>query len=609
MEIEKQVKEIMKQSVSQSGNAWLSRKHAVGIALGAILLLGFLLRFVHLDEWLYFKMDQARDAMLVSQAVERGPEYLPLLGPRVGAVDLGEGLLRTGPVYYYFQYLSGVIFGSSEPSVFAYPDMLFGVLAIVMLFLFARLFLSAPAALAVSALLSVSFLGVEYSRFAWNPNPLPFFLLLSFYGMLRFFNEPAGKKKYFFLALWALGFGIGAQLHFFGMMSLVGATGLFLAWRFELWKWENIRKVFVRPARVSIAKYAGVAGVIFFVLSVPIIANDMLREGENTRNFFEAMTKKQDAKPLSERIGKAWEENGRYWCIITTAECVTESEKKNRIPLALTAAFLMAGFFVAILRLRAFQEGIKRDFLRLLFVWTGVFVVLSVPVAFQLRPRFFLVVLPIPFLLFGIAFDYMREKWARAGYVAGAILFIGIFSLNVNGIIEWFGEQTASQKGNAPVSRTIILKSKDGVTLGQLEQAAEYMYSRTAKGERVYFYVKPEHVAPLEYLFEQKQQSDSGFAFRNMQTVPTDPLARFFAVVPSEQTELQSFLDKFDQSFTLLDFHVVGQIAVAEVSFANRTIDPEFRFENTMRPDGDVWISAEKRKGDRMFWGDIFFDE
>ncbi len=609
MEIEKQVKEIMKQSVSHIGNAWLSRKRTVGIALGAILLIGFSLRFVHLDEWLYFKMDQARDAMLVSQAIERGPEYLPLLGPRVGAVDLGEGLLRTGPVYYYFQYLSGVMFGSSEPSVFAYPDMLFGVFGIAMLFLFARLFLSAPAALAVSALLSVSFLGVEYSRFAWNPNPLPFFLLLSFYGMLRFFNEPAGKKKYFFLALWALGFVIGAQLHFFGMMSLVGATGLFLVWRFELWKRENIWKVFARPARVSIAKYAGVAGVIFLVLSAPIIANDMLREGENTRNFFEAMTKKQDVKPLSERIGKAWEENGRYWCLITTAECVTESEKKNRIPLALTAAFLMAGFFVAILRLRAFQEGIKRDFLRLLFVWTGVFVVLSVPVAFQLRPRFFLVVLPIPFLLFGIVFEYMWEKWARAGYVAGAILFIGIFSLNVNGVIEWFGEQAASQKNNAPVSRTIILKSKDGVTLGQLERAAEYMYSRTEKGERVYFYVKPEHVAPLEYLFEQKQKSDSGFAFRNMQTVPTDPLARFFAVVPSEQTELQSFLDKFDQSFTLLDFQVVGQIAVAEVSFANRTIDQEFRFENTMKPDGDVWISAEKRKSDRMFWGDVFFDE
>lgn len=599
----------MKQSVSHIGNAWLSRKRTVGIVLGAILLIGFSLRFVHLDEWLYFKMDQARDAMLVSQAIERGPEYLPLLGPRVGAVDLGEGLLRTGPVYYYFQYLSGVIFGSSKPSVFAYPDMLFGVFGIAMLFLFARLFLSAPAALAVSALLSVSFLGVEYSRFAWNPNPLPFFLLLSFYGMLRFFNEPAGKKKYFFLALWALGFVIGAQLHFFGMMSLVGATGLFLVWRFELWKRENIWKVFARPARVSIAKYAGVAGVIFLVLSAPIIANDIFREGENTRNFFEAMTKKQDAKPLSERIGKAWEENGRYWCLITTAECVTESEKKNRIPLALTAAFLMAGFFVAILRLRAFQEGIKRDFLRLLFVWTGVFVVLSVPVAFQLRPRFFLVVLPIPFLLFGIVFEYMREKWARAGYVAGAILFIGIFSLNVNGVIEWFGEQAASQKNNAPVSRTIILKSKDGVTLGQLERAAEYMYSRTEKGERVYFYVKPEHVAPLEYLFEQKQKSDSGFAFRNMQTVPTDPLARFFAVVPSEQTELQSFLDKFDQSFTLLDFQVVGQIAVAEVSFANRTIDQEFRFENTMKPDGDVWISAEKRKSDRMFWGDVFFDE
>lgn len=588
----------------------MARKLLTWVALGGIVVVGFALRAVNFDEWLYFKMDQARDTMLVSEAVLRGPEYLPLLGPRVGAVDLEEGLLRTGPIYYYFQYLSGVVFDSVEPSVFAYPDMLFGVLAIAMLFLFARLFLSMPVAIAVSALLSVSFLGVEYSRFAWNPNPLPFFLLLSFYGMLRFLNEPVGKKRYFFLALWALGFGIGAQLHFFGMMSLVGTTGLFLVWHFELWKREHIRKIFTRPVRVFIAKYAGVAGAILCILSLPIIANDILREGENTRNFFETLTKKQDAKPLVESIGKAWEENGRYWCLITTAQCVTESEKKNRIPLALTFMFLIAGFLVALLRLRTIPNGTKKDFLRLLFVWTGVFFILSIPVAFQLRPRFFLVILPIPFLLWGVFFEYVREKWARAGYVVGVIVFVGMLSLNAKGIAEWFGEQSVSQKSDAPVSRTIILKNKDGVTLGQLRRATEYVYSRTKEGEHAYFYVKPEHIAPLEYLLEHTQKSDPDFAFRNMQTVPADPRARFFAVVPSEQTELQSFLDKFDQSFTILDFEVVGQIAVAEISFANRMIDPNFRFkESDTEREDETWIPEGKRKGDRMFWGDVFFGE
>lgn len=586
-----------------------TQKLWTGVILGGILSMGFLLRAVNFDEWLYFKMDQARDVMLVSDAVEKGPAFLPLLGPRVGAVDLGSGLLRTGPAYYYFQYFSGVLFHSVEPPVFAFPDLFFGVLAIGMLFLFARIFLSTSTSLLVSSLLAVSFIGVQYSRFAWNPNPLPFFLLLSFYGMLRFLNESEAKRKYFFLTLWVIGLGIGSQLHFFGMMSLLGTMGLFLLWHFGLWKKEALRRIFTRSIFLPMLKYAGIAMAMLLFLSAPIIANDIVRNGENMRNFFEAMTKKQDAKPLSESIEKAWEENGRYLCLITTARCVTESEKKNRVPVLATFAFLIAGFFVAFLRFRSLRDGTKKDFLRLLFVWGGVFFVLSIPVAFQLRPRFFLVILPIPFLLWGLLFEYMRERWKRVGSLLGIILFFLLFGWNVKGVIEWFSEQASSQKGDTPVSRTLILKNKDGVTLGQLERTAEYMYSRIKKGERLYFYVKPEHVAPLEYLLEQKQKTDSDFAFRNMQTVPADPLARFFAVVPAEQTELQSVIDKFDGPFIILDFKVMGQIAVSEISFTNRVVDPNFKFQGKdLKNETAPWLK-NRRTSDRVFWGDVFFGD
>lgn len=589
-------------------DVFLSRKFLTGVALFVIMALGFGLRFVNFDEWLYFKLDQARDAMLISNAVERGPAYLPLLGQRVGAIDLEKGLLRVGPIYYSFQYLSGVIFDSVHPAVFAYPDLLFGVLAIPMLFVFARLAFSVSTSLLVSTLLAVSFLGVQYSRFAWNPNPLPFFLLLSLYGMLRFVNEANEKKKYFFLALWMAGFGIGAQLHFFGMMSLFGITGLFLLWHFGLWKKENMRRIGTRSVFVPVLKYAGVAMTILFMLSLPIIANDVIRNGENTRNFFEAMTKKQDAKPLSESLGKAWSENERYWCLLTTARCVAESEKKNHLPIAVTLVFLASGFFVAGLRLRALSEGREKDFFRLLFSWAGVFVVLSIPVAFQLRPRFFLVILPIPFLLWGALFEYARERWKRAGLCVGLAVFMVMFALNAEGIRTWFGEQAASQRGDVPVTRTLILKNKDGVTLGQLERAADIIFERidTKKSDRLYFYVKPEHIAPLQYLFEQKQKIDPDFVFEAMK-VNTDPHARFFAIVPEEQTEAQAVVDKFDASFSILSFESVGQIAVSEISFTNRPIDPNFTFEK--KQGGDTvapWLDTH-RTTDRLFWGDVFF--
>lgn len=582
------------------------RRYSVVLAMFFVVAFGFVLRSVHFDEWLYFKLDQSRDAMLISQAVIEGPSYLPLLGPRVGAIDLEKGLLRVGPAYYYFQYLSGILSGSVEPSVFAYPDLLFGTLSIVMIFLFSRLFLSGVTSLLVAFLFSVSFLGVEYSRFAWNPNPLPFFVLVSFLGLLRFLHETSHGKRYFFLALSVFGFGVAAQLHFFGMMSLCGIFGLFFLWRFRLWSPNVIFSLVSRGVFFNILRYAGFSAAILMVLSAPIVANDLLRHGENTRNFLEALVKKQDDEPIADRIGEAWKANGQYFCLITTAECLTGDSGKNRMPIAATGMFFLLGFLAVILRLREFPEGIKKDALRLLVVWTVVFLALSVPVAFQLRPRFFLTVLPIPFLIWGILFEYAREKRGRAGVVFGLAIFLGIFSLNARGVWLWFTEQSASQVGNAAVSRTLILKNKDGVTLGQLERAADMMVSRLHADDRLYFYVKPEHIAPLEYLFERKKTSMPNLVFETMKP-NVDPKARFFAVVPEEQKRLESVSKKFTEPFDILSFERVGQIAVSEISFSRLKPDPDFLFTDTSSPDKNVlWLGGKQRKSDRLFWGDVF---
>ncbi len=581
------------------------RTCTIAAAIGMVLALGFWLRSAHFSEWLYFKLDQSRDAMLISDAVEKGAEYLPLLGQRVGAIDLESGLLRVGPIYYYFQYISGTLFHSVDPWVFAYPDLLFGVLAILMIFFVARLAYSALASILVAFLLAVSFLGVEYSRFAWNPNPLPFFFLLAMFGMIRFANEPSGKRKYWFLGLWALGFGIGSQLHFFGMMSLVGVTALFLLWKYSLWRKESLREFANLATVIRVAKFGAVFMLVLFMLSVPIFANELLRGGENTRNFIEAMTKKQDAKPMLEGIAEAWSENSRYACLIVTSGCLTDSSRKNRIPLGATGLFLVAGIVAAGVRLKRLPEGSGKDLMRLIFVWGSVFFILSVPVAFQLRPRFFLVVLPIPLLLFGSLFDELGHRFRRAGFLVGGVIFAGIAVANIWGIRLWFQEQAAAQKGDAPVSRTIILKNKDGVTLGQLERAVDLIASKIHPGERLYFYVKPEHIAPIEYLFELKQPNGIEFPYETMK-MNRDPKARFFAIVPAEQASLQSVTDKFGEPFSIQSFDIVGQIAVSEITFNGRTIDPEFQFKGHAKNEDVFWLDEKRRRSDRLFWGDVF---
>ena len=70
----------------------------------AIFALGIFLRAYNFAPWLHFELDQARDAILVGEAVEDGAGELPLLGPRAAG-----SFLRLGPAFYYIEYISAKI--------------------------------------------------------------------------------------------------------------------------------------------------------------------------------------------------------------------------------------------------------------------------------------------------------------------------------------------------------------------------------------------------------------------------------------------------------------------------------------------------------------------
>ncbi len=180
-----------------------AKKNWVSLVLLVVIAGGVFVRTYKFDDWLYFKMDQSRDAILMSKSINEGPQYLPLLGARAGAVKLKHGFLRLGPAFYYFEYVAGKLFNSTEPYVLAYPDLFFGILAIPMLFFLAKLYFSRLNSLLIATMYAFSFIIIQYSRFSWNPNALQFFLLLSFYGLLRMLNEPNEKKRRWWIALWA----------------------------------------------------------------------------------------------------------------------------------------------------------------------------------------------------------------------------------------------------------------------------------------------------------------------------------------------------------------------------------------------------------------------
>lgn len=569
----------------------LNKKLAVFIIIIVILIGAFLVRTYNFHDWLYFKMDQSRDAQLVSHAITGGLENLPLLGPRAGATDVGGGFLRLGPAYYYFQYAAGAIFNSTAPEVFAFPDLFFSILAIILLYFFVRIYFSRGISLAIIFLYSFSFLIIEYSRFAWNPNALQFFTLLTFFGLLKFLNEENFKRKIAWLSLWALGISIGSQLHFFALSTLSATSVLLIFFRGRFWKLENIKSFFKTERSKYFIFHALIfLGIVTLIYS-PVIASDIIKNGENSKNFLKALTAKPKDKPLTDKILRNIQENVDHYCLITTSFCGEGKFKDHPLPTILTIIFLVVGLIFSVQALKSEKDKKRRDFLLLLLLWFGVFFILTIPVSYQLRPRFFILVFAVPFIFAGIIFNFFLRRFPDKFIFLIFFLTIAIFGSNLYGTLNWFREQKDSQKKDVEINYTLILKNKDGVTLGQLERVVDFMYEKINKNNELYFYVKPEHVSPIKYLLAQKKDPNLTYSPLSLNE---NPNAQYFAVIPSHSDAKATLEKKYKVPVEIKSEEECGQVSVYEIDFPKRLVSVDFRYNKSYSST------------DRLFWRDVF---
>ena len=567
----------------------------ISIMLGFIMLAAFAVRFYNFHDWLYFKMDQARDAAMTSNSVLNGPMYLPLLGPRAGATKVPSGYLRLGPVFYYFQYIAGKIFHSTSPDVFAYPELFFSIAIIPLLYLFLRFYFSKRNSILITIMYAFCFIVIEYSRFSWNPNSLPFFVILSFYSLLKFLNEKVTKKKCWWIALCALSLSIGSQLHFFGFFSLVGIVGIVWLFHYEVWKKETLIAFFKKENLKKFLLYFLVFFVFFMLLYIPVIISEVFKHGQNSKNFIYAIGSKPKDKPLINKLATNATEQIRYFSLILTSFYYAAKDLKKNLffPVSITVLTLLSGISLAIFYLRKKTEKIKKDFLILLISWFAVFVVLSIPFAFQLRPRFFILVFPLPFIFLGFLFEFLEEKFKK--YISLGLIFAitaAVLFLNSYGTYAWFKEQKKSQIQGTTIRRTLILKNKDGVTLGQLQRVVDYMYQQRKEAANIYYYVKPEHISPIKYLLRLKQLDDPTLNFAPL-TINSDPHAQYFAVVPDD-SGTKSIENKFGKNFNIVSRAMFGQLTVYEIGISDRNISANFRF------------NRDRGVSDRIFWKDVF---
>ena len=503
----------------------MSKNILFAVSFLLILIGAIWVRTYHYNDWLFFKWDQARDAILLAPAIEHGPEHLPLLGPR--ATKIGDDYLRLGPAYYYIQYLTGVIFSSTDPAIFAYSDLFFSIASIILLYLFLRVYFTQGISLLATSMYSFSFLVVQYSRFSWNPNSVPFFTLLTFYGLLRFSIATRFKHKLQWLALWALGFSIASQYHFFAFFVLTGVSGIFIIYYFITTQLlGKTTFVFKRLANISTYKkiistvlskksfsYVLVTLVIFSFLYTPVIVSDIKTHGSNTKLFFQMFNESgREDKSFSEKLIRNFREQGDNYSLLTTSFRHRAGMKADPLTVGFGLFIIFSGLLL-IKKEYSFKKDFpeRRNFLILLTIWIGVFFIITIPASYQLRPRYFVPVFPIPFIIIALWFSALEKKVVKHYSLLIITITLVILGANIYGINQWFSEQSNSQEKNFKTYRTLILKHRDGITLNQLQEAVKYLNQinkEQSENSPIVYTSATEYYLPFQYLFRQTSSDD-----------------------------------------------------------------------------------------------------
>lgn len=462
-------------------------KDWIAVVLVVVFFIGIFFRTYNLEDWLFFQADQSRDFNMISRAIEEGPGSLPLLGPKAGGT-----YLRLGPIFYYFQYISALIFGIGSPVNLAFPDLLFGILTLPLLFLFLKEFFSKKWALLLTSGYTFSFFAIQYSRFAWNPNSAPFFNLLFFYGIFQFFKSESGRKKTVWAIIIGVSYAIASQLHFVCFLGLPLALLAVIL----------IRRFFFKNKNVRYLKYFGIVVFIFILFYIPVILSDLQTDWNNSLNFLSSFEKKSSDSSLLNLLKKDAIIFSKYFLTISFG-----------IVAAPDYLIFLAGFLI-ILAIGTGLFLIKKEidpnrkfFILLSLIWFFAYFLPYIPIATKLQPRHFLPILPVPFVFIGLIASSLRFINLKHKFlISGTLLLLPVIA-NAYYTNVWFSEIKDSQLKISNPRKSNILKSVEGETWWHLEKVSEFMHQNCTKDKLFIIPPKQSYRSLFDYSMEYVKEA------------------------------------------------------------------------------------------------------
>ena len=444
------------------------------VIFACIFLLGFVFRAYNFSDWLRLNMDQSRDIVLVENATST--QSWPLLGPKAGGTEF-----RLGPAFYYFQIISAKIFGASPASV-ALPDLFFSLLSIPLFFLLARIYFNKSISLSLTWLFAISYFVIKYSRFAWNPNSTPFFVMLFIYSVYRI-NNTEKYEKIWWAILAGFSMGVGMQLHT-TLLIIMPVAALFFA--YYLLKNKTLT---VAVASVMLAS--------ILLINAGQIVSEVRTGGLNTLAFFLSSTTKNSRNTnfLDNLALNATCHVRANFGIVASygreeecgyADVVRDAKKLdgNRMPLTdkITlvlymlgaTVFSLGGYYLLFRAMRKEADEKKRLFLKLALSYVILTFLFFTIWATELSMRFFLILEFVPFLLLGFWLKFLAEKSKKRWLIISIVLIFSFLSLQKDYVV--FKDL---QFGGREINDNF-----EYITLGEVNFVVDYMQKNNA-GEKI----------------------------------------------------------------------------------------------------------------------------
>jgi len=302
-----------------------------------ILLLATFLRLYRISDYMTFLGDEGRDALVWLHMVRDGK--FTLLGPMTSI-----GNMYLGPLYYYLMLPFFIIFQSPVgPSV---GVALFSVLTVYLLWQFGKEWFNETAGLIAALLYSISPVVISLSRSSWNPNVMPFFALLTIWGVWQFWQ----KRKWIWLPIIGISLSFAIQSHYLGLL-LIPVVGIF--WLVTL---RNIYKDKQILKRFLVFSFALCA--LFFALSIlPLVWFDLRHNFINFNAFKLFFTDRQAT--VNFKIYKAIPNLWPLWETVVTRLLAVKDEFFGK---ALSLAIPIMGTLFIVLRVKSKARDTRGTF-------------------------------------------------------------------------------------------------------------------------------------------------------------------------------------------------------------------------------------------------------